>query len=414
LNRFGGVAAAPPLHESAMWWVRKQRTVPTDSVGKVLTRPVPPEQEVKCLGNAWMRENSERKKKAAARGRQHNNWLDKETARLEHQEKIALSAMKNATRKNDHDKARELRQEVQKIRARQSKLAEQRMFNVAADDQEANKQQGTRSKQPPPAAATKYLGVAPNAPSMSFTEWRRRQGRVVERPVVQVHMNPVLDESSESSSHGPVEEVVQHHSPLPMGNESELVRNRLTMARKGARPSRLHDPQAVDKAEAMAVAQEFYHLNSRWARLGWRDPEQTEVYELAKEFKISSVEVEKVKRLFDDLDTDNSGEIDEGEFKVLMEKMLGARSSHDISDRRLRDFWRMLDADGEGHATFREFLTFYCRFFQSKTGQPGAARIALLDCVGTVEKWSDKRLQEFIDRDRKTGPMKRRIVGDEA
>jgi len=410
LNIFGGVAAPPPLHETTMWWVRKQRTVPTDSVGKVLTRPVPPGQEVKSLGNAWMRENGERKKKAAARGRQHNNWLDKETARLEHQEKITLSAMKNASRKNDHDKARELRQEIQQIRTRQNKLADQRMFNVSGDDQEGNKQQAKQTKQLANPASTKYLGVTPTAPSMSFAEWRRRQGRAVERPVVQVHLGPALDESSEESSHGPVEEVVQHQ-PLPMGNESELVRNRLTMARRGARPSRL-DPQAVDKAEAVAVAQEFYHLNSRWARLGWRDPEQTEVYELAKEFKISSVEMEKVKRLFDDLDTDNSGEIDENEFKVLMEKMLGARSSHDISDRRLRDFWRMLDADGEGHATFREFLHFYCRFFQSKTGPPGTARIALLDCVGTVEKWTDKRLQEFIDRDRKTGPMKRRVGGE--
>jgi len=68
--------------------------------------------------------------------------------------------------------------------------------------------------------------------------------------------------------------------------------------------------------------------------------------------------VERVKCLFDKIDVDGSGEIEQGEFRILLYDLLQCRKD-DIPVKRLQRYWREVDLDGSGSVGFNEFLIWY-------------------------------------------------------
>merc|ERR1712139_191511 len=89
---------------------------------------------------------------------------------------------------------------------------------------------------------------------------------------------------------------------------------------------------------------------------------------LARETEMMLPDVEKVKCLFDEFDTDRSGEIEEEEFRHILYKMLKARDPTDVPMKRLKRYWREVDIDCSGSISFTEFLLWYKNNFNKDGG----------------------------------------------
>merc|ERR1712032_172644 len=83
------------------------------------------------------------------------------------------------------------------------------------------------------------------------------------------------------------------------------------------------------------------------------------IRKVAREHKVPLLEVERVKRIFDEFDTDGSGEIEECEFRHIIYKLWKVKDVSDVPVKRVQRFWRELDVDGSGSAEFSEFLVWY-------------------------------------------------------
>eukprot|EP00928_Gymnodinium_smaydae_P091496 TRINITY_DN75206_c0_g1_i1.p1 TRINITY_DN75206_c0_g1~~TRINITY_DN75206_c0_g1_i1.p1 ORF type:complete len:384 (+),score=54.02 TRINITY_DN75206_c0_g1_i1:60-1154(+) len=87
------------------------------------------------------------------------------------------------------------------------------------------------------------------------------------------------------------------------------------------------------------------------------------VTRLAKQYNVTEVQMEKIKRQFDTYDLDRSGYIEYEEFVQMMLQKLGVADAADISRPRLRKFWKEIDSDGSGQVDFSEFFTWYQKYF---------------------------------------------------
>jgi len=88
------------------------------------------------------------------------------------------------------------------------------------------------------------------------------------------------------------------------------------------------------------------------------DLNERRIRKLAREQEMSLSDVERVKCLFDKIDVDGSGEIEQGEFRILLYDLLQCRKD-DIPVKRLQRYWREVDLDGSGSVGFNEFLIWY-------------------------------------------------------
>merc|ERR1712019_142981 len=86
---------------------------------------------------------------------------------------------------------------------------------------------------------------------------------------------------------------------------------------------------------------------------------EREVWRVAREQGMKLLDVERVKKMFDDFDTDGSGEIEEAEFRHIICKLWNVKDLSDVPIKQLQRFWRELDADGSGSVSFTEFLVWY-------------------------------------------------------
>jgi len=92
---------------------------------------------------------------------------------------------------------------------------------------------------------------------------------------------------------------------------------------------------------------------------------------LARKHNISSVDLDKIKKRFDQFDTDKSGEIEFDEFELMMGKLLGLGKPGDLPRERLERFWKEIDKDGSGSVDFSEFTEWYLKYFSnSEAGGP--------------------------------------------
>lgn len=94
------------------------------------------------------------------------------------------------------------------------------------------------------------------------------------------------------------------------------------------------------------------------------DLDESEVHlrQVARSLGIPIPDAESIKRCFDSVDTDKSGEIEKPEFKVMMHQML-SNGTESISDARISECWLTLDHDGSGTVAFEEFLQWYYEQF---------------------------------------------------
>jgi len=148
-----------------------------------------------------------------------------------------------------------------------------------------------------------------------------------------------------------------------------LIRKRTNLPEYEEIPDHLVKP--VRKGQARVSFEEFL----KWSSLtAWTEemmqpcPYQRRIRQLAREQDMTLPDVEKVKRFFNEFDTDSSGEIDEDEFRHILYKMLHVRDVTDVPVKRLQRYWREVDLDGSGSIGFNEFLIWYTTSF-SKDGR---------------------------------------------
>lgn len=98
-------------------------------------------------------------------------------------------------------------------------------------------------------------------------------------------------------------------------------------------------------------------------------PEERQLRQLAREQCMQLLDVERIKRVFDEFDTDGSQEIDEDEFKHVLYRILGVRNESDMPPSRLLRYWREVDTDGSGSVNFIEFLVWYYKTGMCEEGQ---------------------------------------------
>lgn len=80
---------------------------------------------------------------------------------------------------------------------------------------------------------------------------------------------------------------------------------------------------------------------------------------LAREHGFPITEVERMKTLFDEFDTDKSGQIEIEEFFHVIMKIMKCKNPSDISQKKLKRYWTEADRDGSGEISFEEFLLWY-------------------------------------------------------
>lgn len=94
------------------------------------------------------------------------------------------------------------------------------------------------------------------------------------------------------------------------------------------------------------------------------DPSQQRIRGLSRKYKVAIDFVEDTQHAFNRFDVDQSGEIDETEFKQLLNVLLKVPSHVDLPDNRVRSFWKEIDADNSGFVDFEEFFAWYRRYFE--------------------------------------------------
>jgi len=98
-------------------------------------------------------------------------------------------------------------------------------------------------------------------------------------------------------------------------------------------------------------------------------PDMRDLRRLSRQYGIPWEEVHNVKRHFDAVDTDGSGEIDFEEFSEVLRKVLQVAPDLELPPNRARHFWKQLDTDGSGKADFSEFLPWWLKYFHHKDGK---------------------------------------------
>jgi hypothetical protein len=95
------------------------------------------------------------------------------------------------------------------------------------------------------------------------------------------------------------------------------------------------------------------------------DEGERSLRQVARQHSFNLVDVETVKGVFEKFDVDNSGSIDEEEFRNCLWKLLGASKPTDISENMLKRYWLEVDADSSGSICLEEFVVWYMKFVRS-------------------------------------------------
>jgi len=82
---------------------------------------------------------------------------------------------------------------------------------------------------------------------------------------------------------------------------------------------------------------------------------------LAREHGFAITEVERIKQIFDEFDTDKSGVIEQEEFFNVIMKLMKVKNPRDVSKKKLERYWAEADTDHSGEITFEEYLLWYTR-----------------------------------------------------
>jgi len=98
------------------------------------------------------------------------------------------------------------------------------------------------------------------------------------------------------------------------------------------------------------------------------DQKEREIRHLARKNGLNLNDVERIKKVFDEFDSDGSGVIDETEFKDVLIKLMKVKNPNDVSAKKMKRFWLEVDTDRSGEVNFEEFLLWYFNFFNNGNG----------------------------------------------
>eukprot|EP00927_Polykrikos_kofoidii_P067429 TRINITY_DN62921_c0_g1_i1.p1 TRINITY_DN62921_c0_g1~~TRINITY_DN62921_c0_g1_i1.p1 ORF type:complete len:580 (-),score=78.00 TRINITY_DN62921_c0_g1_i1:253-1992(-) len=166
---------------------------------------------------------------------------------------------------------------------------------------------------------------------------------------------------------------VENNGQIPFESFVKLIRTRAALPPEASIPPHLLGcMQGVDEDASGTISLEEF---IQWSvRTAWSEelltqcPQEREIRELAREQSMLLPDVERIKKMFDEFDTDGSGEIEEGEFRDILYKLLKVKNLSDVPDMRLKRYWREVDMDGSGAIVFKEFLIWYKNSFATEGG----------------------------------------------
>jgi hypothetical protein len=88
------------------------------------------------------------------------------------------------------------------------------------------------------------------------------------------------------------------------------------------------------------------------------------VYDLAKKLRVKPTVIDRIKREFDQVDQDGNGTLEQNEFERMLYCIFHAKDG-DLSESRLRHFWREIDVDNDGLITFPEYAKWHLKYFDT-------------------------------------------------
>jgi len=91
-------------------------------------------------------------------------------------------------------------------------------------------------------------------------------------------------------------------------------------------------------------------------------PEERELRRMAKKYNLSPAELDKYKKIFDELDEDHSGRIEDREFETLLHRCGSIPRNIGISAKRRQSLWLLADPNHDGGIDFEEFLVFNLKY----------------------------------------------------
>lgn len=93
------------------------------------------------------------------------------------------------------------------------------------------------------------------------------------------------------------------------------------------------------------------------------NPSERRLRQVARDNDLVLLDVERIKVVFDQFDADGSGYIDEEEFKHVLIMLMKVKNPADVSEKKLKRYWREIDSDSSGEVNFEEFVLWYFRCF---------------------------------------------------
>jgi len=122
--------------------------------------------------------------------------------------------------------------------------------------------------------------------------------------------------------------------------------------------------KTADKDDSGTIdLKEFMHwyAQNRFKQVLMLTDSQRKLRELARANGVSDKEVEEIKQSYDAFDKDGSGIIDIHEFKHILYSLMKIPPEIELPKSRIDFFWREIDVDQSGQASFDEFLTWWLR-----------------------------------------------------
>jgi len=146
------------------------------------------------------------------------------------------------------------------------------------------------------------------------------------------------------------EEAIRHHCRIPVDEDipEHLLQSCWAQADRNASGS-LDFEEYLLWSMSHEYAEEFIVV----------DPVQRGVRKVARDNNFNLVDVEGLKDVFDSFDVDKSGSIDEDEFRQCLFALLGASKPTDIPENRMKRYWQDIDTDKSGGVSLEEFVVWY-------------------------------------------------------
>jgi hypothetical protein len=114
--------------------------------------------------------------------------------------------------------------------------------------------------------------------------------------------------------------------------------------------------------------------------------EERELHRMAQKYNLDPVEVDRYKKMFDELDENGSGKIENQEFENLLYKCGNIARDIGLSDARRHSLWLLTDPSYDGSIDFEEFLIFSLNYLAQEADALVSGRWYFGRCVARSPK----------------------------